>query len=83
MRTWPTRIHDLQPKLIRECGIETWVYAANFYDTMRETLQTGSMVAQSPMHGGWPARAKTSFCNLISQSGVVIEALADRLADGF
>jgi SAM-dependent methyltransferase len=38
-----TRIHDLQPKLIQECGIETWEYAANFYDTMHETLQTGSM----------------------------------------
>jgi SAM-dependent methyltransferase len=38
-----TRIHDLRPMLIQECGMETWEYAANFYDTMLETLQTGSM----------------------------------------
>ena len=30
-------------KLIQECGIEIWEDAANFYDTMHETLQTGSM----------------------------------------
>jgi SAM-dependent methyltransferase len=42
-RTLATRIHDLQPMLVRECGIETWEYAAKFYDTMYATVQTGDM----------------------------------------
>jgi SAM-dependent methyltransferase len=42
-KTFSTRIHDLQPKLVEECGTETWEYAADFYDTMHETLQTGGM----------------------------------------
>jgi SAM-dependent methyltransferase len=42
-RNLATRIHDLQPMLVQECGIETWEYAAKFYDTMYETVQTGNM----------------------------------------
>jgi SAM-dependent methyltransferase len=37
------RIHDMRSRLIEECGLETWEYAANFYDAMHETLQAGGM----------------------------------------
>jgi SAM-dependent methyltransferase len=42
-RNLVTRIHELRPKLVQECGLETWEYAANFYESMHETLRTGGM----------------------------------------
>jgi hypothetical protein len=42
-RNFAARIHDLQPMLVQECGIETWEYAVKFYDIMYETVQTGNM----------------------------------------
>jgi len=42
-KNFATRIHDLQPMLVQECGIETWEYAVKFYDIMYETVQTGDM----------------------------------------
>jgi hypothetical protein len=42
-RNFATRIHDLQPILVQEYGIETWEYAVKFYDTMYETVQSGNM----------------------------------------
>ena len=42
-KNFAARIHELRPKLVQECGIETWEYASNFYDTIHETLQTGGM----------------------------------------
>ena len=42
-KTFASRIHDLKPKLVEECGIETWTYAANFYDLMHDTIRTGGM----------------------------------------
>jgi SAM-dependent methyltransferase len=42
-KTFSDRIRELKPKLIQECGIETWEYASNFYDLMHETLRTGQM----------------------------------------
>jgi hypothetical protein len=42
-KTFSDRIRDLRPKLIQECGIETWEYASNFYDLMHAALRTGRM----------------------------------------
>jgi SAM-dependent methyltransferase len=42
-RNFSARIHDLQPMLVQECGIEIWEYAVKFYDTMYETVQNGDM----------------------------------------
>jgi SAM-dependent methyltransferase len=42
-KNFATRIHDLQPILVQECGIETWEYAVKFYDTMYETVQSGNL----------------------------------------
>ena len=42
-KNFATRIHDLQPMLVQECGVETWEYAAKFYDTMYEAIQSGNM----------------------------------------
>jgi SAM-dependent methyltransferase len=42
-RIFSDRIRELKPKLIQECGMETWEYASNFYDLMHETLVTGHM----------------------------------------
>ena len=42
-KTFSDRIRELRPKLIEECGIETWQYASNFYDLMHETIKTGYM----------------------------------------
>ena len=42
-RNLATRIYDLRSRLIQECGRESWEYAANFYDTMHQTIQTGNM----------------------------------------
>jgi SAM-dependent methyltransferase len=42
-KTFSDRIHELRPKLIEECGVETWEYASHFYDLMHETLKTAHM----------------------------------------
>ncbi len=42
-KTFSDRIRELRPKLIEECGTETWEYASHFYDLMHETLKTGHM----------------------------------------
>ena len=42
-KTFSDRIRELRPKLIEECGIETWEYASNFYDLMHETIKSGHM----------------------------------------
>jgi SAM-dependent methyltransferase len=42
-KNFASRIHELKPKLIEECGLETWTYASNFYDMMHDTLLTAHM----------------------------------------
>jgi SAM-dependent methyltransferase len=42
-KTFSDRIRELRPRLIQECGIETWKYASNFYDLMHDSLRTGHM----------------------------------------